>query len=323
MTVESVTHISDLNVSYPGATDAKSEGDDHIRNLKVALKTDLPNITGPVTATQAELNRVVGVTSAIQTQLDAKAPKDSPVITTAATLPAATTVGAVTAAEILRLSGVTSAIQAQIDAKAPLASPTLTGVPLAPTAAAGTSTTQLATTAFVQGAVGWVLLSTVTASGAATADVDTTFDATYDAYVIVATNVTASTSSATLQARMKLGGAYASTGYSSHVAQPNSSSASYSGVAVANQAQLAIATSIASNGAADSLEFVLFVHNPASTSKAKHAHWLGSAVQTAGNFSWISGAGGNTATTALTGIRFFPATGTLSGTFRLYGIRNT
>lgn len=41
-----------------------------------------------------------------------------------------------------------SAIDA-IDAKAPLASPTLTGVPAAPTAAALTSTTQIATTAFV------------------------------------------------------------------------------------------------------------------------------------------------------------------------------
>lgn len=36
-----------------------------------------------------------------------------------------------------------------IDAKAPLASPTFTGVPAAPTATALTSTTQLATTAFV------------------------------------------------------------------------------------------------------------------------------------------------------------------------------
>jgi parallel beta-helix repeat protein len=38
--------------------------------------------------------------------------------------------------------------------KAPLASPTFTGVPAAPTAAAGTNTTQLATTAFVQAAAG-------------------------------------------------------------------------------------------------------------------------------------------------------------------------
>lgn len=38
--------------------------------------------------------------------------------------------------------------------RAPLASPTLTGTPAAPTAAPGTNTTQLATTAFVQAAIG-------------------------------------------------------------------------------------------------------------------------------------------------------------------------
>ncbi|SPF82154.1 Phage tail fiber protein [Pseudomonas phage GP100] len=45
-----------------------------------------------------------------------------------------------------------STLQATLDSKAPLASPTLTGVPLAPTAAPGTNTTQLATTAFVDAA---------------------------------------------------------------------------------------------------------------------------------------------------------------------------
>jgi len=42
-----------------------------------------------------------------------------------------------------------SAIQVAVNSKADLLSPTLTGVPLAPTAAAGTNTTQVATTAFV------------------------------------------------------------------------------------------------------------------------------------------------------------------------------
>ena len=49
------------------------------------------------------------------------------------------------------------AVKAELDKKAPLASPTLTGKPLAPTAAEGTNTTQIATTAFVQNAVSKVL----------------------------------------------------------------------------------------------------------------------------------------------------------------------
>lgn len=44
---------------------------------------------------------------------------------------------------------ISTATQGALDLKAPLANPVLTGIPTAPTAAAGTSSTQLATTAFV------------------------------------------------------------------------------------------------------------------------------------------------------------------------------
>lgn len=47
----------------------------------------------------------------------------------------------------------TDAIEALLDAKAPLSSPGLTGVPEAPTAAPGTNTTQISTTAFVKAAI--------------------------------------------------------------------------------------------------------------------------------------------------------------------------
>lgn len=56
MPLESVTHISDLTTTNPAGTDAKNQGDDHIRNLKVALRTDLPNINGIVNCTPAQLN---------------------------------------------------------------------------------------------------------------------------------------------------------------------------------------------------------------------------------------------------------------------------
>lgn len=50
--------------------------------------------------------------------------------------------------------GEVTGLQAALDAKAPLASPALTGTPTAPTALLGTTTTQLATTAFVAAAIG-------------------------------------------------------------------------------------------------------------------------------------------------------------------------
>lgn len=57
---------------------------------------------------------------------------------------------------------VSTAQQTALNLKANLASPALTGTPTAPTAADGTSSTQLATTAFVQGAVGGYLSKSTT-----------------------------------------------------------------------------------------------------------------------------------------------------------------
>jgi hypothetical protein len=88
-------------------------------------------------------------------------------------------------------------------AKADLASPTFTGTPAGPTAAAGTNTTQLATTAFVQGAGGLVLITTTTMSGSSV-NVNSCFSATYDVYRIVAFYKTASDVSVGM--RLRVGG---------------------------------------------------------------------------------------------------------------------
>ena len=88
MTVETSTYISELNASYPEAGSAFQEGDDHIRKLKANIKATFPNFTAiAITPTSVELNYVDGVTSAIQTQLDAKAPLASPALTGTPTCP--------------------------------------------------------------------------------------------------------------------------------------------------------------------------------------------------------------------------------------------
>jgi hypothetical protein len=85
MGLESATYIGGLNASNPVTTDPKTEGDDHIRLLKSTVLATFPNVTAAVTPTHTELNYVDGVTSAIQTQLDAKAPLAAPAITGNAT----------------------------------------------------------------------------------------------------------------------------------------------------------------------------------------------------------------------------------------------
>ncbi len=58
MGLESVTHLDDLDATNPLGTDPRSEGDDHIRNIKSMLLTDFPGISGVVTSTHSELNFV-------------------------------------------------------------------------------------------------------------------------------------------------------------------------------------------------------------------------------------------------------------------------
>lgn len=93
-------------------------------DINASAAIDWTKIAPSSTVSATELGYLDGVTSAIQTQLDAKL----------ATSTASSTY-------------------------APLASPALTGVPTAPTAAANTNTTQIATTAYVQAEINDLIAS--------------------------------------------------------------------------------------------------------------------------------------------------------------------
>jgi hypothetical protein len=86
MGLETATLIHELDPANPvGASDPKSQGDDHLRLIKSAIQNTFANVDGAVTSSHtelnlldgvttstAELNFVDGVTSAIQTQMDTK-----------------------------------------------------------------------------------------------------------------------------------------------------------------------------------------------------------------------------------------------------------
>lgn len=140
MALETGTYIDSLNASNPAATDGLAQADDHLRLLKSTIKATLPNVTGAITSSQAELNKldganvstaelnhVVGVTSAVQTQLNAKQATitgaattiDDTDLTVSRTLVSDSSgkvaVSAVTSTELGYLDGVTSNIQTQIN----------------------------------------------------------------------------------------------------------------------------------------------------------------------------------------------------------------
>ena len=56
MPLETASYIHELEPSNPAGTDQLAQGDDHLRLLKSVLQATFPNLTGPVTKTQAELN---------------------------------------------------------------------------------------------------------------------------------------------------------------------------------------------------------------------------------------------------------------------------
>jgi hypothetical protein len=100
-----------------------------------------------------------------QAALDLKAPLASPTFTGTVTTPLSTAgyvktnaSGVLSSSAAVAQADVTG-LTSDLALKAPLASPALTGTPTAPTATAGTNTTQIATTAFVTGAVADLIAS--------------------------------------------------------------------------------------------------------------------------------------------------------------------
>lgn len=89
MAVDTAQYLGALNLALPGDGDDIAEGDDQIRAFKTAAKQSFPNVTGAVTVTHTELNRLAGVTADVQGQIDAKAPIASPALTGTPTAPTA------------------------------------------------------------------------------------------------------------------------------------------------------------------------------------------------------------------------------------------
>ena len=112
-----------------------------------AVATGASGVLAASATTSTELGYVNGVTSAIQTQMNLKAPAASPTFTGTVTTPATASRALVTgssselaaatttATEIGYVNGVTSSIQTQMNLKAPLASPTFTGTLTTPATA--------------------------------------------------------------------------------------------------------------------------------------------------------------------------------------------
>jgi hypothetical protein len=97
-------------------------------DFRVAGITAASATIGSVTNT--EIGYLSGVTSAIQTQIDTKAPSAAPTFTGSVVLPSSTSIGDVDGTEIGYLNGVSSNIQTQLDAKLATSTASSTYAPL-------------------------------------------------------------------------------------------------------------------------------------------------------------------------------------------------
>lgn len=147
MALETTTYINGLVATNPTAADPKSQGDDHIRLIKSALKNTFTALASAVTATGVELNYVAGVTDFIQTQLNSKGAIAGQIWTGAHNF-------------VTQALGDSSTKAATTAFAMTMQSPSFSGVPTAPTALTGTNSGQIATTSFVMNtAFGSVLLA--------------------------------------------------------------------------------------------------------------------------------------------------------------------
>jgi hypothetical protein len=161
-----------------------------------------------------------------------------------------------------------------------------------------------------------ILLSTVTANNASTADIETTFSSTYDSYLLIGSGIYASED---LEVRLKIGGTYqTATNYYGHRAQTQSNSTAYNSVITDGLGRI-LFSPLDSNDVRP-LSFNLYTSNPTLTGVQKSIFWQG--VQNGSTITRnISGSAQYTTAGALTGIRFIAAG--LYGTFRLYGFSKT
>ena len=165
-------------------------------------------------------------------------------------------------------------------------------------------------------------LSTVTASTSSTVDIETTFNSTYDAYLLVATGVTISATD-NFYCRLKIGGSYVSTNYQNHLHMMKGDDGAYTSV-ISGSAQINITGNLPTSTASHSIDFVMRVYTPSSTTFQKLIDWQGVTLNSTPKLMGFVGAGLNTGTDALTGVQFFTGGGTINaGKFRLYGIANS
>tara|TARA_R100000951_G_scaffold53218_1_gene44910 strand:+ start:568 stop:2196 length:1629 start_codon:yes stop_codon:yes gene_type:complete len=292
------------------------------------------NILDGVTATTAELNILDGVTSTASELNLVDGSSANTVVNSKAVIYGSS--GEVTATQVditgrgdLRLQDSAGGEYVGLQAPATVSSSFVLSLPAADGSADQMLKTDgsgnLSFTTVASG--GLTHLSTVTASGASTVDIETTFDATYDAYKLIITDLTTSNDGPQITLLMKIGGSYLTAGYHWFLHSDNTqedpafrySSGTNSGQTGTTYVMFGISNGNDSHANAN---YEINIHNPADTAVRHMLNYTGTFFEDDNDMHRMRGVANNNTTGALTGLRFAANAGTVSGRFRLYGITN-
>jgi hypothetical protein len=185
------------------------------------------------------------------------------------------------------------------------------GVPTAPTAAAGTNTTQLATTAFVQSASDLVLVGSASLSGSSVL-VTNCFSSAYDNYEIILQAVNSGNNDVRFRL---LNGSTPDTGanYNIHILRGGTGATVLSADGTSQTY-----FSITSDGQSATISGTHTIYSPFL---AVPTRCLGLGAAAAVQVCLMGQT--HTSSTSYDGVEFFPAAGTFSsGTVKIYGWRN-
>lgn len=171
------------------------------------------------------------------------------------------------------------------------------------------------------------LVSSVTATnGASTIDLTSGFTSTYNVYMLVGSGLVCSANAGAVDVTVNIGGSWVTAGYAYYASAIASNLGDFGGNSNSGS-RFVLCSDWGGGSSSGTLDFVMYIYNPASTSLWKNFSWEGTVISySAGSNYPVSfrGGGAQKDTSALTGVRITPGSRTMvAGVMRLYGISNS
>lgn len=327
MAIETATYITQLNPALPnGDSNTVSELDDTDRLIKQVLQNTLPNLNGPVNATPTELNKLVGCTATTTTLNYTTTPNtanmfarcDSTGKVPVANLPSAseTAQGIVeraTSAEVAALSDTTRYV---VPAYLPTSSTSQRGMATlgANSEFTGlTGSTNVASLGAINTYMGSVRYETVTGSAASSMSTLAfeNMSASFSKYRVVGSIYTSVSTELRMRVSTDSGVSWVSTNSYNYKNDAGTTTlGSYCGIYSATRANI--------DGA---VNFDITVYTPRDTGYYTFYSGVIVTLDAAGALSNLTIGGRYVSTTAVDGIQFTPGSGTITGSFSVYGLR--